>query len=323
MHLRKEARTVVGSTAKGLNTLAGTCVLAAFCSVLVAAPAIAGPAKGKPFVALQDQIVEVEGAISSLSDQVEILIGDVDSIEARMSASETAIQDLQNQIDSLNALIIGNYTTIDDVNAAIDALSADMTAENEALKLTLQAAIADVEAGTIDLTDDLQLQIDNNKALIAILSAEIESQAEWEAFNDNLINGVCPDGSFVTSIEIDGSLVCGDVGDNGGAAGTLLSFTSFGPDVRVYPAGVPNPERYNSTSGYNFGYATCPEGSIVTSGQWVSGGARAVNLVFSQTYVHGSADAWTPKNSARIGAFNTSDRYIVSFRPAATCMRLN
>jgi hypothetical protein len=312
MHLRKEARTVVGSTAKGLNKLAGTCVLAAFCSALVAAPAIAGPAKGKPFVALQDQIVEVEGAISSLSDQVEILIGDVDSIEARMSASENAIQDLQNQIHSLNALITGNYTTIDDVNAAIDALSADMTAENEALKLTLQAAIADVEAGTIDLTDDLQLQIDNNKALIAILSAEIASQAEWEEFNNNLTNGVCPDGSFVTSIEIDGSLVCGDVGENGGAAGTLSSFTSIGPSVSVGPAG-----------GYGIGYATCPEGSIVTSGQWLSGGSRAVNLVFSQTYVQGSADIWTPNNSARIGAFNTSDRYTVSFRPAATCLRLN
>ena len=322
MHLRREAQTVVGSTAKGLNKLVSTCVLAAFCSALVATSAVAGPAKGKPFVALQDQIVEVEGAISSLSDQVEILIGDVDSIEARMSASENAIQDLQNQIDSLNALIIGNYTTIDDVNAAIAALSADISAENEALKLTLQAALAQVEAGVIDLTDDLQNQIDNNKALIAILSAEIASQAEWEEFNNNLTDGVCPDGSFVTSIEIDGSLVCGDVGDNGGAAGTLSSFTSFGPYVRVYPAGFPNPEN-GSTTGYNFGYATCPEGSIVTSGQWVSGGSRAVNLVFSQTYVHGSVDNWTPKNSARIGAFNTSDTYIVSFRPAATCLRLN
>lgn len=73
--------------------------------VVAAAGGNGGSPKGQSFVAIGDHIVQVESAISSLEDQIAMLIGRVDSIEARVGANEVAIALSESSNASLQVLI--------------------------------------------------------------------------------------------------------------------------------------------------------------------------------------------------------------------------
>jgi len=135
-----------------------------------------GSPNGKPFVVINEQIVEVTGAISSLQDQVELLIGRVDSTEQRISASETAAYDLHTNNAAMQALIDANTLSIDGINLVIADLQADIAdlqadvaanigdiadlqaqiLADESLIASLQTAMNLVESGLVNLGDNLQ-----------------------------------------------------------------------------------------------------------------------------------------------------------------------
>ena len=215
----------------------------AFSSTAFAAGSGSSP-KGKPFIAIGDQIVEVEGAINSLQDQVDILVGRVDSIEARVFANEGAITTLQNQNAALTTLVQQNLSDIASIDAEILALqqaNADLAAmiaansgdiatlqsdvaANDALITTLQSAILMVQGDIISLETSLQSQIDNNLMLIGVIQGELDTINAKLALKQNLINGICPDGSAIQQVLTDGSVICEGVA---GASGQLESVVSI------------------------------------------------------------------------------------------------
>ena len=192
--------------------------------------------KGKPFIAINDQIIEVEGAISSLQEQVDLLVGRVDSIGERVTANEGAIATLQSQNVTLNTLVqqsLSDIASIDtkilllqgantDLEAMIAANSGDILAlrsdidANDAMINTLQSAILMVQSDIISLESSLQLQIDNNMTLISAIQNELDSINSILAIKQNLINGACPDGSAIQEVQNDGSVICEGVAAQSG-----------------------------------------------------------------------------------------------------------
>jgi peptidoglycan hydrolase CwlO-like protein len=219
-------------------------VLCAVVSMTIGVPSVQAGSnpKGKPFVAINDQIVEVKGSVSSLQEQIELLTGRVDTMEERLVADEAAVATVNAQIAAVQALVDNSLTNISDIQAeitlvqndnanlnaqiaalavndpAIDALQAEVNA-NASMIATLEGSMLMVQEGTISLETSLQSQIDSNTGLISALQAEIETINENIALKQNLIDGVCPDGSAVQQINADGSLVCGEAG--GGTSGQL------------------------------------------------------------------------------------------------------
>ena len=95
---------------------------------IASSAALAGNAKGKPFVALQDQIVEVQGAVSTIQGQLQEIIGDVESLESRLTASEGAIDDLTDENEYLTVLAQSNLSSIEEIQTEIGALEDQITA---------------------------------------------------------------------------------------------------------------------------------------------------------------------------------------------------
>jgi len=275
--------------------------------------------KGKPFVALGGQIVEVKGAISSLQDQIDLLVHHVDSIEQRVDANAAAIATLTVQNATMQNLIDNNLTTITDIQDLILSLElgntdlmqqvsenvGDITAlqaeiaENEALIASLESSILMIQDGVISLEFSLQEQIDNNHLLINMLGTEIDIiNAELE-FKQNLVNGICPDGSAVQQILPDGSVICGAAG--GGTSGqieTVFSYTGLSA----------NPGETVSIS------ATCPEGYAVVSAGMTN--AKGWDI----TKLHTSADSIST-NAALLIATN-GNSYRTWITAVATCLRM-
>jgi peptidoglycan hydrolase CwlO-like protein len=122
-----------------MNTIQKT--LTMICAIGLAGTVMATP-NGKPFVEIDNQIVEVQGQVNSLQDQMAALVATVDDIALRTAANEGAIAtleasnlDLQAQIDAstgdvaaLSAEVANNTTLIGMLNdeiAVINALLAD------------------------------------------------------------------------------------------------------------------------------------------------------------------------------------------------------
>lgn len=184
--------------------------------------------KGKPFVAIEGQIVEVEGAISSLQDQVDLLVAKVDTLEQRVTANQTAITTLYQQNNALNTLIQQNISDVASIQAEItnlqavnlglqdaiaaasgniEALQNELSA-NQQLIASLQSALIMVNNNVISLSEGLQAQIDNNVALIQALQTEIADIQQKLEMKQNIINGTCPANSAIKGVMTDGSVVC-------------------------------------------------------------------------------------------------------------------
>lgn len=204
-----------------------------------------GP-NGKPFVAIQGELVEVQGAVSSLQDQIDLLVARVDTVEQRVGANEVAIGTLQNQNTALTALVNQNLTDIASIQGEITALqqantdleamivanSGDIAtlqgqvAANEGMITTLQGAIIMVESDLIALDASLQGQIDNNLTLIGVIQSQISAISADLALKQNLVNGTCPNGSAIQEILTDGSVICEGVGGTSGQLHSVVSYQS-------------------------------------------------------------------------------------------------
>ena len=248
--------------------------------------------KGKPFIAINDQIVEVEGAISSLQDQIEILVGHVDTIEQRVTANEAAIASLQNQNAILNALtqqnlsdiasIEGEILLLQQTNADLQTMIAtnsdDITtlqgevAANDAMIATLQSSILLVSNDLISLETSLQSQIEHNETLIVAIQDELDIINSELALKQNIINGTCPDGSAMQQILLDGSVICEGTG---GTSGQLQTTTSYQHSYYTSPG--------QTTSVL----ATCPTGYVATSAGFERARGWDVYRLFTIAEGHG------------------------------------
>lgn len=223
-----------------------TCTLAIATSLSMSALA-AGNAqntKTSPFVAIEDQIYEIKGEISSLQDQIDSIVADVDTIEQRLTADEDAIAILQTSNVSLQILVDNNISSIDDINTAIASLEADLLtlqehvetnaeaiAAHEALITSLQGSILDIQNGLLALDADLQAQIDHNGTLIAVIESEIGIINSVLEQKQNIIDGVCPSGEqAISEVLADGSVTCTNVND-GGESGKLYTYNVYKNDT--------------------------------------------------------------------------------------------
>ena len=290
------------------------------CAVLATAvgttSAFAGSTpKGKPFVAINGQVVEVQKAISTIQDQIALLVGQVGSMEERLTASEGAIQDLISQNAEISALINGNITSVDQIAAKIDSLNAetatlesmlqsvgtDPDLENQVkinteLINTLSSALAGVNSGIINLEGNLQSQIDNNSTLISALQSDIDQINLDLAQKQNIISGNCLDGSAVQQILENGDVVCGEAG----MSGQLETKYSY---VQAFA----NPNQFIQA------VAICPEGYTVTGAGYASAAGWEISSIYTEIGAAG--------NYAVVQATNRN-----SFRddivPVANCMRV-
>jgi hypothetical protein len=274
--------------------------------------------KGKPFVAINDQIVEVKGAVTSLQDQIDLLVTRADSVEERLVATEAAVGSLVVQNAAIQALVDANLANEADIQTEIIFLkqaSTDLNnmivnnvsdigaleievAGTQALISSLEASLIMLDNGVLSLEVSLQEQINNNTELLSSLVQEINMLSAKLEQKQNMINGVCPDGSAVQKILSDGGLVCGEAG--GGTSGQLE--TTF-----VYT--MVNAERNQWIDSI----AQCPEGYIVSG----PGYNWAAGWTIQASY---SGSGNTP-NYSRLLARNDNpySDFIVS---VSTCLRI-
>lgn len=246
------------------------------CITAVHAAGKGGKRHGKRLVAIKNTLVEVQGAITSLQDQMDLLVARVDTVEERVGANEDAIATLQNQNTALDALVQQNLTDVASIEAEIEALSqanvalqaqidaysGDIAAlqgrlaDNEAMISTLQQAIMMAQTDLISVESSLQQQIEKNLNLITVLQDEIDIINANLALKQNLVNGTCPNGEAMVEILDDGSVVCDAIG--GVTAGQLLSVQA------LRSVSVPS----NATRTLN---VSCPPGYIATSAGILNG----------------------------------------------------
>jgi predicted nucleic acid-binding Zn-ribbon protein len=227
---------------------------------------------GKPFVAINGEIIEVKGAISSIQDQINELVLRADTAEAQMANFQEAINTLIQQDADLKTLINQNTTDIATLNTIITDLEAqnvalktqiansksDVTdlqsqvASNESMIKSIQDAInSGLLATTISIAD-LQKQIDNNKAMIAGIQDRMDQLSALVATKQAIINGYCPSGYSIRQILPNGAVAC-EFDDGVPRNGTINSF-------RTYQVGT------HGQYGDNSGYAPCPWGTTMTGG---------------------------------------------------------
>jgi len=111
---------------------------------------------GKPFVEVDGRLIEVEGAVISLQDQVKTLIGDVSSLEESLAAHKTVLSqlltdfdDLQNQVSTTDADLQDQITNIEGligvVQDSIDELKNQLALKQNIINGTCPEGQAVVE----------------------------------------------------------------------------------------------------------------------------------------------------------------------------------
>ncbi len=256
----------------------------------------------------------MEGAVSSLQEQIDLLVARVDTMEERVGANEVAITTLQDQNEALRILIQDNLidiTTIEaeilflqqsneDLGGMIAANTGDIVVlqaeldANSDMVATLQGSILMIQSNIISFDDSLQVQIDNNLDLINLLQDEIDIIDEQLLSKQNLVNGMCLDGSAIQQILEDGSVVCEGVTSSSGQ----LQSTYMQQVVWMYAG-----QQVSS-------YLRCPSGYIAIN----SGYTTVSNIEFLHKYVANDGATIFAKNN------NT---YGTTFVHIATCIKIN
>jgi hypothetical protein len=278
-------------------------LIATLCVTIFSGSTVAGTPKGKPFVAINDQIVEISGAVSTLQEQIDEVVDRVDTLESRVTANADALALLEDENAILQTLIDQNATDIESIQLLISDLEAtnlslaieentEAIAANESLIQTLQAALVAVNQNQVILsntTTDLQSQINNNLQLISLLQQETVFLNQTIATKQGLMDGTCPDGSAVTEITPDGSFVCSQIISSG-----------TGPEVRYV-------EVFEPVAAGQWGslFAYCDAGFTAVSGSMNMGTSYGKFLLVQPQINAGTGLSWVQGLMINEGPFQT------------------
>ena len=180
-----------------------------------------GLPKGRPFIELNDQIVEVRGILRTMEERFTGLLGRIEVIEHSVDRNSAAILALETESTILRE-VVENLTfgleTISDaqntISLRIDALEAEIELNGDVLGILEQEIVSLNEVITLldsDLEESTGLlseRISENQLLIGILSQRQDELSEQLALKQNLTEGRCPGGEALVGLEEDGSLLC-------------------------------------------------------------------------------------------------------------------
>lgn len=197
---------------------------------------------GKPFVLLNDQIVEVENTLQALEDKYDDIITDIytsiEGLNGKISAinlkideleeTDTQLQekiaqtiaDLESQGSDIKTLF-ENYQTL---QVQLEALEASVVtkAELEALEAEIETVRSSIAAVSTEVAG-LLLDIEDNTALIELLQQDMKNLTV--AMESAIPQGECSQGQFLSAINEDGSIACSN-SDNSGANSTITTLIS-------------------------------------------------------------------------------------------------
>ena len=320
-----------------------TALLASIClfSTLAFAASLGSNPKGKPFIEIAGQIVEVQNDIDTLEAAHQDLVdavaaldldlqGQINAINAEIAALQAKDVDLQASLNTVIAALDAQGSTINtllqdlsNVNTDIVTLS-NSVGDNELAIANLEAQqgaiLADIAALDANIVTAIT-GIGDNLLLIEMLEFDI---ADLEANKQNDIDGTCPVGTSVTTVRDDGSLACAVTN----SAGIVISQRIFGPFLDMdnftivtfhchpvigffcIPEVHQNLQRISKESFLN-----CPSGFTVTGGGYSLNGNA--NLLVTASFPF-DADTWF------VSFVNTNNGNTFGFnaRGRAQCVRV-
>lgn len=197
---------------------------------------------GKPFVLLNDQIVEVENTLQALEDKYDDIITDIytsiKGLDGKISAINLKIDELEEtdtQLQEKIAQTIANlesqgsdiktlFENYQTLQAQLEALEASVVtkAELEALEAEIETVRSSIAAVSTEVAG-LLLDIEDNTALIELLQRDMKNLTV--AMESAIPQGECSQGQFLSAINKDGSIACSN-SDNSGANSTITTLIS-------------------------------------------------------------------------------------------------
>lgn len=284
-----------------MSSVTKTTLVVVAALTLVPSAYAGGAPKGKPFIQLGNQIIELQGQmeqtiqqqaeqlttvaatavkVDALEETVGTLEDRVLSLEDRVSTAEENLLLLKtkatNQENQINELISGALAhgvdilalqaDLATVNQQIDILETDVgvhTDQIAVLQAKATSLTALIETNALGLFA-LQGELATTNDLIDALEAQLAQLQLVLEMKQHIINHTCPSNQAFISVQPDGSVVCGPVGGVSGLVTLTVFKTHTFPNT---PTSIPS---------HNY---ACPDGSTIASGSFlkVSANAKAMS----------------------------------------------